>query len=626
MIGALLLFALLPAEPAQPADAAQLLKQGAAYRFGESREPLSRLSEMVRDSLRDPLAAAEMEKLLVGLLESDATPEAREWACRELRWVGTAASVPPLCRLLGDSRLGEAALFALSAIPASEASDALAAALAASSGRLRIGIIQSLAVRGVRHPGFVRLAADADRKTAAAATWALGKTGAIDDALEILARHDFDPESREAALAIAERAGGAGLPVFTQLLAAGEPPPVRVAALQGIVRLRGQAACPELAAALRSGDAPLQAEAIRLAALGDGVDLLMEAIPQLAPEARQRALTALAEAGAKRALPLMLAAMDAQEEPLRIAGLAGVGSLGGARHVRLLAERAATTAGAEQAAARDALSNLRGADVDAALVAELERADAGTKVELIRGAGQRDARSAAGALLAAASSAEPEVRVEALRALREIAPADTAPKLVRLLADARRDSERRETERALAAALRRNTGDPLAPVTEAYAAATTTETRAAIVSAVGQSGRDDALPFLRQALSSEDAALARAAVLALTEWPTQAPAPDLLRAARGAEKGPVPVLALRGYIRLVSTPSALAASEVAAQLAAALGAAWQAEERKAVLAALQKHPCPESLATARTLLEDSEVAAEAKLAVQDLERALYYRR
>jgi HEAT repeat protein len=626
MIGTLLLLALLPAGPSETADAGLLLKQVALYRYGQSREPLSRLSELARDSLGDPLEAAKMEKLLVALLESDATTESRGWACRELRFVGTAASVPALSRLLEDSRLGEAALFALSAVPGPAASDALSAALAASSGRLRIGIIQALAMRGIGHPAFARLAADADRETAAAATWALGRTGEIDDARSILAGRETKPEAREAALTIAERAGAAGLPVFTQLLAAGEPPAVRVAALQGIVRLRGQAALADLAAALRSGDASLQAEAIRLAALGEGVGLLIDTVPELAPAARQRALTVLAEAGARRALPLMLAAMDAQEEPLRIAGLAGIGPLGGAGHVRLLAERAATTTGAEQAAARDALSNLRGADVDAALVAELERADAGTKVELIRGAGQRDARSAAGALLAAASSAEPEVRVEALRALREIAPADTAPTLVRLLADARRDSERRETERALAAALRRNTGDPLAPVAEAYAAATTTETRAAIVSAVGQSGRDDALPFLRRALASEDAAVERAAVLALTEWPTQAPAPDLLRMARGDEKGPTQVLALRGYIRLVSTPSALAASEVAAQLAAALGAAWQAEERKAVLAALQKHPCPESLATARTLLEDSEVAAEAKLAVQDLERALSYRR
>jgi hypothetical protein len=210
--------------------------------------------------------------------------------------------------------------------------------------------------------------------------------------------------------------------------------------------------------------------------------------------------------------------------------------------------------------------------------------------------------------------------------LREIAPPDAASTLVGLLADTRRDSEKRETERALAAVLRRNPGAPLAPAVGAYGSATTTEARVAIVSAVGQSGRDDALPLLRQALTSEDAALTRATVLALTEWPTQEPAPDLLRVAQGHAKGPVQVLALRGYIRLVSTPSALAPSEVALQLAAALGAAWQAEERKAVLAALQKHPCPESLATAKTLLEDSEVAAEASLAVQNLERALSYRR
>ena len=118
-----------------------------------------------------------METLLVGLLESDATPEAREWACRELRWIGTAASVPPLFRLLGDSRLGDAVLFALSAIPGPAASDALSAALDASSGRLRIGLIQALAMRGIRHPAFARLVAEADRETAATATWALGRTG-----------------------------------------------------------------------------------------------------------------------------------------------------------------------------------------------------------------------------------------------------------------------------------------------------------------------------------------------------------------------------------------------------------------------------------------------------------------
>ena len=46
----------------------------------------------------------------------------------------------------------------------------------------------------------------------------------------------------------------------------------------------------------------------------------------------------------------------------------------------------------------------------------------------------------------------------------------------------------------------------------------------------------------------------------------------------------------------------------------------------AVLAALQKHACPESLALARTLLDDPEVAAEARLAVESIENSLSYRR
>jgi hypothetical protein len=185
---------------------------------------------------------------------------------------------------------------------------------------------------------------------------------------------------------------------------------------------------------------------------------------------------------------------------------------------------------------------------------------------------------------------------------------------------------RREGERALAAVLRRHPEAPLEPAIGTFEAATTVETRVSLVAAVGQSGRADALPFLRQALASDEAAVQRAAVLALTEWPTAAPAPDLLAVARADTGGPLPVLALRGYIRLVSAPSALSPEEVTPLLAAALDAAGRPDERKAVLAALQKHACPESLALARTLLEDQEVAAEAGLAVESLEKALSYRR
>ena len=74
----------------------ELLQEVATYRYGQSREPLFRLSEAVRASLADPGARREMETRLLDLLESHATVEAREFACRELRLVGTAAAVPAL--------------------------------------------------------------------------------------------------------------------------------------------------------------------------------------------------------------------------------------------------------------------------------------------------------------------------------------------------------------------------------------------------------------------------------------------------------------------------------------------------------------------------------------------------
>jgi HEAT repeat protein len=625
MIVAVLPLALVLASP-PPGAGDELLREVAAYRYGQSREPLSRLSERVRDSLADADERREMERHLIELVESDATVEARGFACRQLRLVGTAAAVPALSRLLDDARLGDMALLALASIPDHEAAEALSAALETSQGRLRIGIVEALAMRGVKDPAFARLAEGDDPEAAAAAIWALGRTGDLDDARRILAASPSGLEAREAVLAIAERSGVAAEPVFRRLLAPSEPATVRVAALRGIVRLGGAAALPDLVAALRSDVAALQAEAIRLAASGDGAGLLIEATPELGPAARRRALVALGEAGVSRALPLMVASLEAEDKAVRAAALTGIGALGGPEHVSLLTERAASTAGPEQAAARGALATLRGPGVDQTLVAEMRDATGGTKRELIRAAGRRDAVGATDALLAAAASSDADVRSEALDALREMAPAAAAAPLAGLLRDSTDSAERREAEGALAAILRRHPGVSLDPVVAAFGAATTPDTRVGLLSAVGRSGRDDALPLLRRALASQDTTLQRAAVLALTGWPTAEPAPDLLAIARSEAEEPLPVLALRGYIRLVSAPSALAPEEVAARLTTALDAAEQSEERTAVLAALQAHACPESLALARTLLEDPEVAAEARLAVESLENALSYRR
>src|SRR5207248_261945 len=145
----------------------------------------------------------------------------------------------------------------------------------------------------------------------------------------------------------------------------------------------------------------------------------------------------------------------------------------------------------------------------------------------------------------------------------------------------------------------------------------------ALLQVMGQSGHTQALPVLRTALQNENAEMKRAAILALTEWPDAAPVPDLLETARTASTPAHQVLALRGALRLIGLPdSSRPATETVKFLASAMSLARQVEEKRSILSLLQRFPVKESLDLAKTMVNDSAVAAEAKQAVSRIERVL----
>ncbi len=435
-----------------------------------------------------------------------------------------------------------------------------------------------------------------------------------------------NPAASDAALRLAERLGPAGRPAYVELWKPAEPPIIRLAALQGLARIDGPKALPTILEAIKSSDAPIQAEAIRLAASQGGQPQLLEALPALAPAAQVKAITALSEAGASSALPAFRTAAASPDQAVQIAAIRALGRNGGPAEADLLARKAAESEGPERDEARSALVRLNGPAVDAAIVKAIPAAEPKLKLELIRAASERGTKDAVPALLEAARSSDRDTRREAYRALRDIAPAQSIPDLVALLAASPAAADRREMERTLASALRRNPQAPLMPVEKEYAAAQTSEAKASLLTVMGQSTRDDALPHLRAALALPDPALRRAAILTLTEWPSPAPGPDLLNTARSDSDAALKVLALRGYIKLVSVPSNLAPADSARQLAEVLKVNPQPDEKKALLAALTRFICPESLAVAKSLTADPAVAAEAKSAADRIERAIPFRR
>jgi hypothetical protein len=138
-------------------------------------------------------------------------------------------------------------------------------------------------------------------------------------------------------------------------------------------------------------------------------------------------------------------------------------------------------------------------------------------------------------------------------------------------------------------------------------------------------GRSEGMPTLQEALKSADPELKRAAILALSEWPNPEPLSALLAQAKESQNRAHQVLALRGYLRLVALNARRPPAASVALLRDALALNPQVEEKKAILALLPRYVCKESLEAAKTLRKDKAVAAEAKLAVQALEKALKQR-
>jgi hypothetical protein len=311
----------------------------------------------------------------------------------------------------------------------------------------------------------------------------------------------------------------------------------------------------------------------------------------------------------------------------------------------VLAEAASSGARTEQEAARRSLYSLRGVRIDPAIIAAIGSTSGKVKTELIVAAGERGASSAADALAQAAQGADPNVRREALRALRNVGGAPQAPVLLDLLLKASTPAERRESTQTLAAVLKRAQPSPVAAVISAYNSAPAKDARLSLLEVLGETSDEAALPLLRGGISDANPEVARAAILALTAWDNPAPLPDLLKLAKGAARSvpgapepaggaegrmrgaPPPtnnlqILALRGVLKLILLPSKRSASENGLLLSEAMRLATQAPEKRTVLSLLPSFPSQESLAVARLAVNDPAVANEAKVALDQVTEAL----
>ena len=619
----------LPATAADPKLEATLEKV-AKYDYDQGREPLLALENIMRS-----MPATDAEKRFIEFLKTDASIAGKDFICRQLSLIGSAAAVPTLARMLDSQETVEMARYALERIPGPASLEVLRNSLSKAPEKARPGIVNTLGLRRDTEavPAIAKLVDSSNRDLSNSAIYALGKI-ASPQALSTLAtlRKKGSLDAMEASLIAADHLAASGqrpqaLTIYRELAASGTPAMMRIGGLQGLATTGGKEELKQIRSSVDDSDTKVQAAAIKALNKIDGPETtaaMIEALPKLGPAGRVRMVTALAHRGDRSALPAINKSTSDEALEVRVAALDGLSVIGDPAAVQMLAERASNAAleEVERNAARTSLDRMRGANVDSSIIAGISSAATPVRIELIRSAGERGIEKAAEVILLSVNDTNRTLRREAFRSLRETAGSAQVPALLDLLVASKAQSDRRELERALSSALRRSPAARSVDVVAAYKKAESTDVRASLLQVMGQAGTAEVLPVLRAATRDSNPDIVRAAILGLTEWPGDDPMRDLLALAGETENQAHRILALRGFLNLVQLPSDRPATDTVGLLRSAMKLADQADEKKAILGLLPRYPTPEALELAKAASTDAAVADEAKMAVQRLERSL----
>jgi HEAT repeat protein len=623
---------------AKPAAVASVDQKVIAYDFGQSRLPLSGIEDEIRQAKPEQYPAIEM-KLIAILDSSDATFASKQFACRELQIVGSAASVPALGRFLSDEKLADMARFALEPMADPAAGAALRDALPKVKGKLLVGVISSIGQRrdGPAVAALSEFANSTDRGVVSAAIRSLGNIGTNDAAASLAKLAATAPKPMQRTIAGAqlvcarhlaeEGKTAAAATIYTALNDAQYSLAIHVAALEGLIATQDHPGAVKLiCGTLEAGDADLMPAALAAVNTGGGAlqNAIAEKLPSLKPNAQLALLGVLNYQSEVALRPALLRVLqESSDDQLRVAALEGMALHGQAADVSMLVKLVAKDIDPESAAARKALEQMGHRGVDEMLIQLAAGSGNSTeRVVVLRLLTNRRAETAMPPLVKLIMDVDTNVAVEAIKALGSLGGADQLAPLSSLVLDTTDGSIRDGAANAIKSICGRTTDKQACTtvIVPAIDRAKNNASRIALVRVLSRIGGEPALAAAQKAIGDKDAEVADAAMRELADWPDKSAAAQLLGIARSTKNQTHAVLAMRGYLRLAAMKDQ-PADERLAMYRNALVAAQPAEKRQA-LAGVAEIPTPASLDLIQGYLKNPSLKNEAAIAAIKLARQL----
>lgn len=623
----------------RPPDLKKILEKVSTYDYGKDEEVLAHLRDYVRAHRNSLQSKKACEKMLVDFLASDATLAGKSAACRHLREIGSAASVPVLGKMLLQEQTSDMARYALEKISDDEAENALIQALSGSDGKIKLGIITSLGDRGAQSSvsHLAEVISGSDEEAAIASAKALGKI-ASQEAISVLSKAlartsgSLKDQIASSLLHCAEiqsenKETGMAAEIFQRLIQAELPLPIRQAAMRGQIASSGEKAKKMIIDALKGKNPDWYAPAIAMVKDYYDTSTIQEVytlLPNLPAESQVQLLEVLSQFRDEGVRASFVEVAKSPDLLVRVAALKALQSAGNYTVVEFLVSHAAQSKGKEQMAARTSLWGLRCRGADPAILTNLvKNRNEAIQHELILAVGGRRIKEGLILLLSRAQYSSDRNRQQAIRSLKNIAAPSDLPRLVKLLLSMNKDADRLEMASTIAAVAGKSSQSigRARAVMDELASVTDVKGRCALYRTLGKIGDDSSLPALRTALSDENPDVKDAVVRALAEWLTAAANEDLLHIAKTFETPVHKMLALQAYIRMIGMEPYRLPESAVQSLREVLNMA-RPEEKKLVLGILPTFASPDALELAESLLKEKEVKAEAQLAIEKIKEKL----
>jgi HEAT repeat protein len=525
-------------------------------------------TEVVAATKAGPTELKNLELRAIETIKSTALTKEKDHACRILRVIGTADSIEALGALLTDEKLSHMARYALELMRYPGADKALSDALGKTRGKVKVGIINSLAMRGNErnYDVLLPLLRDNDTEVAGAAAWALGRIG-TPQAVSTLSEHykyagkKMRFAAADALLIAADQLVAKGslreaVAIYKQLHRANAPEHVRMGAFRGLIEAQPDKAADMLIEAIVSDDWKTRGMAIDMivSLKGDGVTERFSAdLDKLDADTQVLMIGALVGRGEKEALrPVITQAVSNSNADIRALAIKSLGDIGDTSSVQVLVNVLETGKNDEEKKlSASSLRRLSGKNINGQIIKSMKASGAEGRTKLIEILRDRDATEAVDDLLVAGSDKDVDVRKAAFKALVDLAGPEHQKALIKLLLNLKGDAGRPEAERAVIA-VSRNLDE--AAGTEPILAVmdSTTTTKCSLLRVLGGIGNKRGFVVVHQGLKDSNPEVRDTAVRTLANWPDPTAVRTLLEVFQTTSNRTHRIVALRGCVREVS--------------------------------------------------------------------------